>query len=99
MFNWANITTYEFALSVEDHTIVSIRVAYIEVVVLSNVQLGQYYSYEFALTVEDHTIVSIRVAYIEVVVLSNVQLGQYYYLRICFDRGRPYNSKYKGSLY
>ena len=44
MFSWANITTYEFALTVERHTIVSkFRVAYIEVVVLSNVQLGLYY--------------------------------------------------------
>ena len=44
MLSWANITTYEFALTVEHHTIVSLRVAYIEVVVLSNVQLGQHYS-------------------------------------------------------
>ena len=43
MFSWANITTYEFALTVEHHTIVSLRVAYIEVVVLSNVQLGKNY--------------------------------------------------------
>ena len=56
-------------------------------------------TYEFALTVEHHRIVSLRVAYIEVVVLSNVHLGQYYYIRIWFDRGTPYNSKFKGSLY
>ena len=92
MFSWAKITTYEFALTVEHHRIVSLRVAYIEVVVLSNVHWANITTYEFALTVEHHTIVSLKVAYIEVVVLSKVQLGQYYYLRICFDRGTPYNS-------
>ena len=44
MFNWANITTYELALTVEElHTTVCLRVPGIEAVVLSNVQLGQHY--------------------------------------------------------
>ena len=44
MFSWANITTYELALTVEElHTTVYLRVPGIKAVVLSNVQLGQHY--------------------------------------------------------
>ena len=43
MFNWANIITYELALTVKElHTTVCLRVPGIEAVVLSNVQLGQH---------------------------------------------------------